>query len=45
VQIKEDIAAVKAYGPDELILDPTFSSDTQKEQAFLRNMEEIRNFL
>ena len=44
-QIKEDIASVKSYGPDELILDPTFSPDTQNEQAFLRNMEEIRKLL
>jgi probable F420-dependent oxidoreductase len=44
-QIKEDIASVKAYGPDELILDPTFSPDTQNEQAFLRKMEEIRKLL
>jgi alkanesulfonate monooxygenase SsuD/methylene tetrahydromethanopterin reductase-like flavin-dependent oxidoreductase (luciferase family) len=44
-QIKEDIASVKAYGPDELILDPTFSPDTQNEQAFLRNMEAIRKLL
>jgi probable F420-dependent oxidoreductase len=44
-QIKEDIASVKAYGPDELIIDPTFSSDTQNEQAFLRKMEEIRKLL
>jgi len=44
-QIKEDIASTKAYGPDELILDPTFSPDTQNEQAFLQKMEEIRNIL
>jgi probable F420-dependent oxidoreductase len=44
-QIKEDIATVKAYGPDELILDPTFSPDTQNEQAYLRRMEEIRTLL
>lgn len=44
-QIKDDISAVKAYGPDELILDPTFSADTQSEQNFLRNMEEIRKLL
>jgi hypothetical protein len=44
-QIKEDIASVKTYGPDELILDPTFSPDTQNEEAYLRNMEEIRKLL
>jgi probable F420-dependent oxidoreductase len=44
-QIKEDAAAIKAYGPDELILDPTFSPDTHTGQDFLRNMEEIRKML
>ena len=44
-QIKEDVAAIRAYGPDELILDPTFSPDTHTEQDFLRNMEEIRKML
>jgi probable F420-dependent oxidoreductase len=44
-QIKEDIASLKAYKPDELIFDPTFSPDTQNEQDFLRNMEEIRKLL
>jgi probable F420-dependent oxidoreductase len=44
-QIKEDVASVKAYGPDELILDPTFSPDIQSEQSFLRSMEEIRKLL
>ena len=44
-QIKEDVAAIKAYGPDELILDPTFSPDTHTEKDFLRNMEEIRKML
>ena len=44
-QIKEDVAATKAYGPDELILDPTFSPDTHTEQDFLRNVEEIRKML
>ena len=44
-QIKDDIASVKAYGPDELILDPTFSPDTQNEQSFLRNIEQIRKLL
>jgi probable F420-dependent oxidoreductase len=44
-QIKEDVAAIKAYGPDELILDSTFSPDTHTEQDFLRNMEEIRKML
>ncbi|MGA3406464.1 MAG: LLM class F420-dependent oxidoreductase [Candidatus Bathyarchaeia archaeon] len=44
-QIKDDIASVKTYGPDELILDPTFSPDTQNEESFLRNMEEIRKIL
>ena len=44
-QIKDDIGSIKAYGPDELILDPTFSANTQNEQSFLRNMEEIRKLL
>ncbi len=44
-QIKDDITSVKAYGPDELILDPSFSPDIQNEQSFLRNMEEIRGLL
>jgi probable F420-dependent oxidoreductase len=44
-QIKDDIASVKGYGPDELILDPTFSPDTQNEQSFIRNMEQIRKLL
>ena len=44
-QIKEDVSAIKAYGPDELILDPTFSPDTHTEQDHLRNMEEIRKML
>jgi len=44
-QIKEDIASVKAYGPDELILDPTFSPNIQSAQNFLQNMEEIRKLL
>jgi alkanesulfonate monooxygenase SsuD/methylene tetrahydromethanopterin reductase-like flavin-dependent oxidoreductase (luciferase family) len=44
-QIKEDVAAIKAFGPDELILDSTFSPDTHTEQDFLRNMEEIRKML
>jgi len=44
-QIKDDIASVKAFGPDELILDPTFSPDSQNEEGFLRNLEEIRKML
>ena len=44
-QIKDDIASVKAYGPDELILDPTFSPDTQNEQSFLQNIEQVRKLL
>ena len=44
-QVKDDIASIKAYGPYELILDPTFSSDSQNETGFLRNMEELRKTL
>jgi len=40
-QIKDDILAVKDFEQDELILDPTFSSDSQTDEGFLRNMEEI----
>jgi len=44
-QIKDDIASVKAYDPNELILDPTFSPDSQNEPGFLQNLEEIRKML
>lgn len=44
-QIKDDVLAVKAFGPDELILDPTFSPDSQTERGFLRNMEEISKMI
>ena len=44
-QIKDDIASVKAFGPDELILDPTFSPDSKNEEGYLRNLEEIRKML
>jgi len=44
-QIKDDIASVRAYGPDELILDPTFSPEIQNEQSFLRIIEEIRKLV
>jgi len=40
-QIKDDMVAVKDFEQDELILDPTFSSDSQTDEGFLRNMEEI----
>ena len=41
-QIKEDVRAVRDAGPDELIIDPTFSNDSQTEEGFVRNLEEIR---
>jgi probable F420-dependent oxidoreductase len=44
-QIKDDVAAIKAVGPDELILDPTFSPDTQSESDFIRHMEELRQII
>jgi probable F420-dependent oxidoreductase len=44
-QIKNDIAAVKAAAPDELILDPTFSPDARSEQDFMRHMKEIRKLV
>jgi probable F420-dependent oxidoreductase len=44
-QIRDDIASIKTSGPDELIIDPTFSSDSQNESGFLRSMEEIRKML
>ena len=44
-QIKNDIAAVKAAAPDELILDPTFSPDGRSEQDFMRHMEKIRKLV
>ncbi len=44
-QIKNDVAAVKAVGPDELIIDPSFSPDTRSESDFIRNMEEIRKMI
>jgi len=44
-QIKEDIQAVKDVKPDELIIDPTFSADSQTEEGFLRNLEQIRKIV
>jgi probable F420-dependent oxidoreductase len=44
-QVKDDIASVKGFGPDELILDPTFSADGQSEKSFLKSMEDIRALL
>jgi len=44
-QIKEDIRAVKDAKPDELIIDPTFSADSQTEEGFLRNLEQIRKMV
>ncbi len=42
-QIKNDIQTVRGIGADELILDPTFSQDSQTEKGFLGNMEQMRN--
>jgi probable F420-dependent oxidoreductase len=44
-QIREDIRAVNDAKPDELIIDPTFSADSQTEEGFLRNLEQIRNMV
>lgn len=44
-QIKEDIRAVKDAKPDELIIDPTFSADSQTEEGFLKNLEQIRKMI
>jgi len=44
-QIREDVQSIKEFGPDELIIDPTFSPDSQTEQGFLKNMEEIRKMV
>jgi probable F420-dependent oxidoreductase len=44
-QIQEDVAAVKKFGPDELILDPSFSADSQTEEGFTRNLEWLRKLV
>jgi probable F420-dependent oxidoreductase len=44
-QIKNDIHAVREIGVEELILDPTFSSDSQTEEGFLNNMEQMRKLV
>jgi hypothetical protein len=44
-QISGDIKAVKAFGPDEMILDVTFSPDSQNEEGFTRNLERLRPLL
>ena len=44
-QIREDIRAVNEAKPDELIIDPTFSADSQTEDGFLRNLEQIRKMI
>jgi probable F420-dependent oxidoreductase len=44
-QIKDDITAVKKSGPDELILDPTFSADSQTEEGFTGNLERLRKLV
>jgi probable F420-dependent oxidoreductase len=40
-QIGEDIKAMRSAEPDELILDVTFSPDSQNEEGFLRNLERL----
>ena len=41
-QIAEDVKALKGFGPDELILDVTFSADSQSEEGFMTNLERLR---
>jgi probable F420-dependent oxidoreductase len=38
-QVRQDIQAVKDVKPDELIIDPTFSGDSQTDEGFLKNLE------
>jgi probable F420-dependent oxidoreductase len=44
-QIREDIEAIKAYGPDELIIDPTHSPDSQTAEGYIKNLGEIRRMV
>ena len=41
-QIKEDLQAVINAKPDELIIDPTFSADSQNEEGFLRKLDQLK---
>jgi probable F420-dependent oxidoreductase len=44
-QIKDDVQAMKDFGADELILDVSFSPDSQTEAAFLSHLERIRKLV
>ena len=44
-QIEEDVNAVLELGIDGLVFAPTFSSDSQSEEGFIRNLERIRQMV
>ncbi len=44
-QITKDLATIRGANPDELILDVTFSADSQTEEGFLGNLERIKKNL
>jgi len=44
-QIREDVEALKDFGPDELVFDVTFSADSQSEEGFLKNLERLHKFI
>jgi probable F420-dependent oxidoreductase len=44
-QIREDVEALKDFGPDELILDVTFSEDSKTEEGFMKNLERIHKLI
>lgn len=41
-QIRQDLHAAIAAGPDELIIDPSFSGDSQNEEGFLRKLDQLK---
>jgi hypothetical protein len=41
-QIKEDLRAIIDTKPDEMIIDPTFSPDSQNEDGFLRKLNQLK---
>jgi hypothetical protein len=41
-EIRSDIQATKALGPDELCFDPTFSPDGVSLEGFLKTMEQMK---
>jgi hypothetical protein len=44
-QIDEDIQALKGFGSDELVLDVTFSADSQSEEGFMTNLERLHRLV